>query len=92
MILKLQVLLKDSQLKEASAFAKQSVDHLKDSNQTTLKIWYARVLGYQGNESQARSILKAFPDNQEAREVLRNLRKFSELKDEASSLFKREEY
>jgi hypothetical protein len=54
--------------------------------------WYGRVLAYNGNEGQAKIILKKAVEMESmddvAKKALKNIRRSAELKEEASGLFK----
>ena len=57
-----------------------------------LVTWYGKLLAYNGNEAQARIVLKRAAEmdiNDEiAKKALKNIRNSGDMKEEASSLFK----
>ena len=91
-IQKLQCLLKQGELKQALDFAKLQAEKPYFSANARVLEWYGRLLTYSGKESEGRIVLRKAldlePENNELKQVIRNIRKSKELKDEASKMFK----
>jgi hypothetical protein len=80
--------LKASQLEEALNFCKRTVEQSCFQQSPLLLTWYGKVLAYSGNEAQGRTVLKRALDidseNEEIKKCIRNIRKSSDCKEEAS--------
>jgi hypothetical protein len=91
-VTKIQCLLKQGELKEALTFARLQAEKTYFSTSSIVLEWFGRTLLYIGKENEGRSVLKRALDLTETQEsikdVIRNIRKAKEIKDEASSLFK----
>lgn len=90
--LKIEYMLKASQLEDAVKYTEQLMRNPDFKKVPVIQGWRGRVLIYSGNEVTGKKILmealKIDPDNSMLKTSVKNIKKSNDLKDEASKLFK----
>lgn len=90
--MKFQLLMKNSELKEAVAYSKEVAQIAYFQNIPSIMGWRGRMLIYNGNDEEGKKVLlnaiNQDPDNKELIKAMKNIKLQNELKDQASKLFK----
>ena len=92
MCLRIEFLLKSSQLSEADKFSKEVLDRSELPSNSRLNCWRARVVLYNGNEVLGKKMLtqclQQDPDNVDAQKALKMIKTATTKKEQASEAFK----